>query len=264
MKGKKKGQDMTEASADTMTELIARPREYEVDFTFPNPPQLAPPVLGLYDVSFGYPNQPPLFTNLEFGVDMDSRISIVGPNGVGKSTLLKLLLGEVEPTSGEMRRNHRLRTAYYSQHSAESLPLEKSPVEHLTSMFKDVDVQFARKLLGSCGLSGHAHTIPIKDLSGGQKARVALGQLICSHPDIIILDEPTNNLDIESIDALGNAINDYDGGVIIVSHDARLITATDCRLYVVENQNLRKIDGEFDDYKDEVMEEVEKMVERNS
>lgn len=255
---------MTQASADTQMELISRPREYEVDFTFPNPPQLAPPVLGLYDVSFAYPKQPHLFKNVEFGVDMDSRISIVGPNGVGKSTLLKLLLEECEPTDGELRRNHRLRTAYYSQHSAEALPLDKSPTEHLTGKFNDVNVQFARKLLGSCGLSGHAHTIPIKDLSGGQKARVALGELICSHPDIIILDEPTNNLDIESIDALARAINDYQGGVIIVSHDARLITATDCLLYVVENKNLRKIDGDFDDYKDEVMAEVEDMVERNS
>merc|ERR1711976_1037952 len=125
--------------------------------------------------TFGYPGQPNLFENVELGVDMDSRISIVGPNGVGKSTLLKLLLGELEPTSGECRRNHRLRTAYYSQHSAEYLPLEVSPVEYLRNKFdKDCDYQKARECLGNTGLDGKVHTIPIKDLSGGQKARVAL------------------------------------------------------------------------------------------
>ena len=249
---------MMEDSSSNQAELIAKPREYVVDFTFPNPPQLAPPVLGLYDVSFGYPKQPYLFKNVEFGVDMDSRISIVGPNGVGKSTILKLLLGELEPTEGECRRNHRLRTAYYSQHSAEYLPLDQSPVEYLVSKFdQDVNYQYARKLLGNTGLEGHAHTIPIADLSGGQKARVALAQLICSAPDIIVLDEPTNNLDIESIDALGAAINDYDGGVIIVSHDARLITETECQLYICGEKNLIKFDGDFEDYKDMVIDELE-------
>lgn len=125
-------------------------------------------------------------------------------------------------------------------------------------------MQKSRKLLGSCGLASHAHTIPIRDLSGGQKARVALAELISSFPDIIILDEPTNNLDIESIDALAVAIQEYKGGVIIVSHDARLITATECQLYVVENKGLRKFDGDFEDYKDEVMQELEEMLEKNS
>ena len=224
-----------------------------------------PLVFGLYDVSFGYPGQPLLFENVEFGVDMDSRISIVGPNGVGKSTLLKLLLGEIEPTTGECRRNHRLRTAYYSQHSAEYLPLEVSPVDYLKNKFdKDCDYQKARKYLGNTGLDGKAHTIPNKDLSGGQKARVALADLILSCPDILIFDEPTNNLDIESIDALADAINAYSGGVVIVSHDARLITATNCQLWVVGNKNCVDSKGDFEDYKQTIMDELEEMLEKNS
>lgn len=264
-KGKKKGSQNMEESGETAVELIRKPREYTVKFAFPDPPTLHPPILGLYNVHFAYSNQPPLFENVEFGVDMDSRISIVGPNGVGKSTLLKLLCGTLEPTKGEMRKNHRARIAFYSQHSADQLDLDKSPTEYLQSKF-NLQYQEARKRLGSVGLVSDAHTIPNRDLSGGQKARVALAELISSAPDILILDEPTNNLDLESIDALAEAINDYHGGVIIVSHDSRLITETNCQLWVVENKSINQIDGDFFDYREEILnslgEEVMKKLER--
>ena len=109
---------------------------------------------------------------------------------------------------------------------------------------------------GSFGLQSHAHTVQMKDLSGGQKARVALAELTLSAPDVVILDEPTNNLDIESIDALAEALNDYQGGVIIVSHDERLIRDTDCQLWVIEDQSIEEIDGGFDDYRKEVLDEL--------
>ena len=111
-------------------------------------------------------------------------------------------------------------------------------------------------LPGSFGLQSHAHTVQMKDLSGGQKARVALAELTLSAPDVVILDEPTNNLDIESIDALAEALNDYQGGVIIVSHDERLIRDTDCQLWVIEDQSIEEIDGGFDDYRKEVLDEL--------
>uniref|UniRef100_H2YSV8 ABC transporter domain-containing protein n=1 Tax=Ciona savignyi TaxID=51511 RepID=H2YSV8_CIOSA len=253
-KGRRGASVMVE-SVETTTELIAKPREYVVKFSFPDPPVLSPPILGLHNVDFGYANQPVLFKNLEFGIDMDSRIAIVGPNGVGKSTLLKLLCGYLEPTAGESRRNSRLRFAYYSQHSADQLDVEKSATQYLRDKF-NLDYQASRKRLGSVGLVSHAHEIPIRDLSGGQKARVALAELICYAPDILILDEPTNNLDLESIDALAAAINQYKGGVLIVSHDARLITETDCTLWVVENQTVNQIEGDFDDYKQEILESL--------
>ena len=109
---------------------------------------------------------------------------------------------------------------------------------------------------GSFGLQSHAHTVKMKDLSGGQKARVALAELTLSAPDVVILDEPTNNLDIESIDALAEALNDYQGGVIIVSHDERLIRDTNCQLCVIEDQSIEEIDGDFDDYRKEVLDEL--------
>lgn len=257
-RGKRKG-DPTEDELQTQ-ELLKRPKEYVVKFTFPNPPTLNPPILGMYTVDFGYKGQPKLFVNADFGIDMNSRVAIVGPNGVGKSTFLKLLQGELSPLSGEVRKNHRLRIGSYSQHSADQLTMDVSPVEYLQTKY-NMQYQESRKLLGRFGLISHAHTIKTKDLSGGQKSRVAFADLCQSQPDVIILDEPTNNLDIESIDALADAINKYSGGVIIVSHDARLITETDCQLWVIENQTINEIDGDFDDYKRELLEELGELLD---
>merc|ERR1719232_1367453 len=235
------------------TELLERPKEYIVKFRFPETSALQPPILGLHDASFNYPGQAPLFKKVDFGIDMESRIAIVGPNGVGKSTFLKLLLGDLEPTKGECRRNLRLKVGRFDQHSGEHLTAEESPTEYLMRLF-NLPVEKARKQLGSFGLQSHAHTIKMKDLSGGQKSRVALAELTLSAPDVVILDEPTNNLDIESIDALAEAIGEYEGGVIIVSHDERLIRDTECQLWVTEDQTINEIEGDFDDYRKEVLE----------
>lgn len=212
----------------------------------------------LLDVTFGYKNDV-LFKNLDFSVDMSSRITIVGPNGVGKSTLMKLLDGRIEPTSGECRKHRQLKIGWFDQHANEALNGEATPIEFLATKF-NIDYQEARKNLGRCGLPGHSHTVKIKDLSGGQKSRVALANLALGNPDILLLDEPTNNLDIESIQALAEAIEEYEGGVCMVTHDERLIRATNCRLFIVENQEVNEIDGDFDDYRKEVLEQIEKDV----
>ncbi|XP_030596815.1 ATP-binding cassette sub-family F member 1 isoform X2 [Archocentrus centrarchus] len=251
LKGKKKGGQ--EEESQEATELLKRPKEYTVKFTFPNPPPLSPPILGLHSVDFGYESQKLLFKNVDFGIDMDSRICIVGPNGVGKSTLLLLLTGKINPTKGEMRKNHRLKVGFFNQQYADQLNMEETATEYLMRNF-NLPYQDGRKCLGRFGLESHAHTIQISKLSGGQKARVVFAELACRQPDVLILDEPTNNLDIESIDALSEAINEYKGAVIIVSHDARLITETQCQLWVVEDCSINQIDGDFDDYKREVLE----------
>lgn len=252
-KGKGKQRAAAEEDDDEPQQLLEKPREYQVKFSFPDPPPLNPPVLGAYDVEFGYPNRPLLFKDLNFGVDMDSRIAIVGPNGVGKTSLLNLLLGILTPLNGEVRKNHRLRLGVYNQHAADQLELKETPVEYLQRLF-DVNYQLARKTLGRYGLASHAHTIKIRDLSGGQKARVVFAELSLREPDVIIMDEPTNNLDIESIDALADAMNEYKGGVVLVSHDARLIQETNCALWVIENDTINEIDGDFEDYRKEVLE----------
>uniref|UniRef100_A0A8C5G0A6 ABC transporter domain-containing protein n=1 Tax=Gouania willdenowi TaxID=441366 RepID=A0A8C5G0A6_GOUWI len=203
-KGKKKG-GQEEESLEA-PELLKRPKEYTVKFTFPNPPPLSPPILGLY-----------------------SKICIVGPNGIYKH------LG------------------FFNQQYADQLNMEETASEYLMRNF-NLPYQDSRKCLGRFGLESHAHTIQISKLSGGQKARVVFAELSCRQPDVLILDEPTNNLDIESIDALSEAINEYKGAVIIVSHDARLITETQCQLWVVEDTSINQIDGDFDEYKREVLE----------
>ncbi|CAG9766826.1 unnamed protein product [Ceutorhynchus assimilis] len=240
-------------------ELLQRPKEYMVKFRFPEPPPLQPPVLGLHNCTFAYSGQKPLFVKTDFGIDMTSRVAIVGPNGVGKSTFLKLLVGELTPQEGEARRNHRLRIGRFDQHSGEHLTAEETPSEYLMRLF-DLPYEKARKQLGTFGLASHAHTIKMKDLSGGQKARVALAELCLNAPDVLILDEPTNNLDIESIDALADAINEYTGGVIIVSHDERLIRETSCALYIIEHQTINELDGDFDDYRKELLESLGEVI----
>ncbi|KAH8276008.1 hypothetical protein KR018_007094 [Drosophila ironensis] len=260
---KNKTKQQKQDEDDGPQELLARPKEYIVKFRFPEPSQLQPPILGVHNVTFAFAGQKPLFIKADFGIDLTSRVAIVGPNGVGKSTFLKLLLGELEPQEGEQRKNHRLHVGRFDQHSGEHLTAEESAAEYLQRLF-NLPHEKARKALGSFGLVSHAHTIKMKDLSGGQKARVALAELCLSAPDVLILDEPTNNLDIESIDALAEAINEYEGGVIIVSHDERLIRETGCTLYVIEDQTINEIDGEFDDYRKEVLDSLGEVVNNPS
>ncbi|EDV92168.1 ATP-binding cassette sub-family F member 1 [Drosophila grimshawi] len=260
---KNKSKQQKQDEDDGPQELLARPKEYIVKFRFPEPSQLQPPILGVHNVTFAFDGQKPLFIKTDFGIDLTSRVAIVGPNGVGKSTFLKLLLGELQPQQGEQRKNHRLHVGRFDQHSGEHLTAEESAAEYLQRLF-NLPHEKARKALGSFGLVSHAHTIKMKDLSGGQKARVALAELCLSAPDVLILDEPTNNLDIESIDALAEAINEYEGGVIIVSHDERLIRETGCMLYVIEDQTINEIDGEFDDYRKEVLDSLGEVVNNPS
>lgn len=165
------------------TELLQKPRDYIVKFHFPNPTPLNPPILGLNSATFSYGNNPPLFVNLDFGIDMSSRVAIVGPNGVGKSTFLKLLVGDLEPQKGDVIKNHRLRIGKYDQHSADQLNMDETPCEYLQRLF-NMPYQDSRKMLGKFGLASHAHTIKIRDLSGGQKARVALADLSCRAADV--------------------------------------------------------------------------------
>ena len=253
-------------------ELLAKVKEYKVKFTFKDPGELQPPILKMEDVAFRYPGAVnwifggPNAQKFNFGVDMpsrddeegvvsSSRVAILGPNGVGKSTLLKLMARELEPTEGSVRVNHLARIAKFDQHSGEHLPSEETPTEFLMRRF-NLQYQDARKQLGSFGLVGYAHTIPCKQLSGGQKSRVALCELALTAPHVLILDEPTNNLDLESIDALASALNDFKGGVIVVTHDERLILETNCVLWVVEDKCMYELDGDFDSYRIEILEQL--------
>jgi ATP-binding cassette subfamily F protein 1 len=152
----------------------------------------------------------------------------------------------------------------YNQHFVDRLPMGKTPVEHLRDRFEGVDYQSARNRLGKYGLEGHAHEVVMRDLSGGQKARVVFVDLSLQEPHILLLDEPTNNLDIETIDALCDAINEFNGGIVCVTHDQRLIEECDCKLWVVEKEGVTPWEAGFEDYKATILKELEEAVEKEA
>ncbi len=230
-----------------------KPKEYWVKFEFPYINKFENSIIEVYNVNFGYQENKLIFENINFGIDMNSRICITGLNGIGKSTLLKLITNKVKPNSGYININPKIRIGVYNQHFVDKLNMNLTPIEYLNNLYKDQKYQNIRNILGRVGLEGHAHTINIELLSGGQKARIVFAELILLKPHLLILDEPTNNLDIESINALSDAINNYNGGVIIISHDARLIESTDCNLWICEDKGVFIYEKEFSDYKQEVL-----------
>jgi len=214
-------------------------------------------VIQIRNVSFGYTNQPLLFKNLELNIDCDSKIAIVGPNGVGKSTLMNIILGELKPVSGEVYLNQHLRCAKFSQHFVDQLTMTDNPVDYLNLKFKELKSQEVRNKLGMFGLKGASHTQPISLLSGGQKSRVCLCEMSLKMPHIMFFDEPTNHLDIQSVDALGDALIEFNGGIIFITHDQRLVNRVAKELWVCKGaQNVERYEGTFDDYKQEIIEQM--------
>lgn len=233
-------------------QFLERRREYVVNFPFAVPNQLRDGcVCKLDNVSFHYPNGPELFSDVSVALWTDSRITLCGPNGIGKSTLLNLMTGVLEPTGGFVTLNRQVRIGRYNQHFVDKLPLEKSPTEYIQSLGIPEEDK-ARRLLGSFGLEGLVHKNQIATLSGGQKARVAFAAISAEAPHFILLDEPTNHLDVESIDALCESIRTFKGGILVVTHDARLIESTEMQIWVAGNKTVRKFDGGLEEYKDEV------------
>ncbi|VVU95206.1 ABC transporter [seawater metagenome] len=242
-------------------------KEYVVRIDFAEVGELPRPLVDMSQVSFGYTPDKKIFNNINFGLDMDSRITLVGPNGVGKSTFIKLMVGELKAEEGYVSRKNALRIGYYHQHFDSYLPMNQTPIEYIKSVYKPDKneqelvgsnlEQFVRKNLGTISLEGAAHTQKIGSLSGGQKARVALVSLILQRPHILLLDEPTNHLDIESINGLIEGINNFNGCVFIISHDSELITRTDSQLWVVNNKSIYEFDGEYEDYRDTIIEELQ-------
>lgn len=267
---KSKGKGKAEED-DTQIEAPKKWRDYSVEFHFPEPTELTPPLLQLIEVSFSYPNREDFrLSNVDVGIDMGTRVAIVGPNGAGKSTLLNLLAGDLVPTEGEVRRSQKLRIGRYSQHFVDLLTMEETPVSYLLRLHPEQEglskQEAVRAKLGKFGLPSHNHLTPIAKLSGGQKSRVVFTSISMSKPHILLLDEPTNHLDMQSIDALADALDEFSGGVVLVSHDSRLISRV-CEdeekstIWIVEDGTVRRFDGTFEEYKDELQKEIKAEVD---
>lgn len=216
--------------------------EKKISFTFKEVDRLPPPVIQVQNISFQYKEGAPwIYKNVEFGLDQDTRIALVGPNGAGKSTLLKLLIGELEPTDGMVRRHAHVKMGHYHQHLAEKLDMDLSPIAFMQKEFPELkEIDGIRKIIGRYGITGKQQTMPIRNLSEGQKCRVALAWVAWQNPHMLMLDEPTNHLDLESIDALADAIKKFNGGMVLVSHDFRLISQVADEIWICEKQCVTK------------------------
>ncbi|KAG0371557.1 hypothetical protein BGX24_001503, partial [Mortierella sp. AD032] len=177
-----------------------------------------------------------LYKGVNLGIDMDSRVALVGPNGAGKSTLLKLMTGELSATQGRVQRHMQLKLGKYNQHSADQLDMDLSPIDYLRKRFPEMpqDTDHWRQSIGKYGLTGAHQTSPIGHLSHGLQTRLVFAELALSRPHMLLLDEPTNHLDMESIDALADAIKTFTGGVVLVSHDFRLLKEVADHIIVVD------------------------------
>ncbi|KEH42262.1 putative adenosinetriphosphatase [Medicago truncatula] len=256
---------------EAQVEVPHKWRDYSVKFHFPEPTEFTPPLLQLIEVSFSYPNRKDFrLSDVDVGIDMGTHVAIVGPNGAGKSTLLNLLAGDLVPSEGEVRRSQKLRIGRYSQHFVDLLTMDETPVQYLLRLHPDQEglskQEAARAKLGKFGLPSHNHLSPIVKLSGGQKARVVFTLISMSKPHILLLDEPTNHLDMESIKALADALDKFTGGVVLVSHDSRLISRV-CKdeersqIWVVEDGTVRNFPGTFEDYKEDLLKEIKAEVD---
>jgi len=220
------------------------------EISFPAPEKmLSPPIIAVDDVSVGYDPKKPVLNRVTLRIDNDDRIALLGANGNGKSTLVKLLANRLTPFSGAITRAEKISIAYFAQHQLDELSEDGSPYDHVRRLMPDAPETKVRGRTGAIGFSGKAGDTLVKNLSGGEKARLLLGLATFFGPNMIILDEPTNHLDIDSRAALAEAINEFPGAVIMVSHDRYLIDACADRLWVVADHAVTTYDGDLDDYR---------------
>ncbi|MCK1385237.1 ABC-F family ATP-binding cassette domain-containing protein [Bradyrhizobium sp. 21] len=220
------------------------------EITFPAPEKiLSPPIIAVDNATVGYDPNTPVLNRVTLRVDNDDRIALLGSNGNGKSTLVKLLAGRLAPFSGKVTRADKLSIAYFAQHQLDELNEDASTYDHVRKLMGDAPEAKVRARAGAIGFSGKAADTKVAKLSGGEKARLLLGLATFFGPNMIILDEPTNHLDIDSRAALAEAINEFPGAVIMVSHDRYLIESCADQLWIVADRTVTNYDGDLDEYR---------------
>jgi len=220
-----------------------------ITFDFPSPKELPPPLINIHNGEVGYEPGKPVLRNISLRIDMDDRIALLGANGNGKSTLAKLLSDRLELMAGEKTASSKLRIGYFAQHQTDELIGEQTPYQHMAALMPDAIESKVRAQLGRFAFEGDKGDTKVKDLSGGEKARLLFALMTLDAPHMLILDEPTNHLDIDSRDALNHALNAYEGAVIIISHDPYLIEACADRLVLVADGTVTAFDGDVSEYR---------------
>jgi len=230
------------------------PKKYEIKINFPSVDRISTKsVIKFVNVNFSYVNDTPILIDCDLNISLDDRILIVGSNGVGKTTLFKLIKQDIKPITGSIIMDSRIKIFYYSQQIIENLPLNKTPLEYLLSIDHTLKIEDCRKILSKVGLFKtdilDPCIITIDKLSGGQKARLSLSRIQILKPDIILLDEPTNHLDIETINGLIAGINEYEGGIILITHDIYLINSiNNIRVMELNNSKLINLTNGINQY----------------
>src|SRR5437868_9857291 len=218
------------------------------EISFPAPEKiLSPPIIAADNVVVGYDPNTPVLNRVTLRVDNDDRIALLGSNGNGKSTLVKLLAGRLAPFSGKVTRADKLSIAYFAQHQLDELEAHATVYDHVRELLPDAPEAKVRAVAGSFGFSAENADKKVEKLSGGEKARLMMGLATFGGPHLLILDEPTNHLDIDSRAALIEAINDYSGATILVSHDRHLLDACADQLWLVANGRVTPFDGDLED-----------------
>ncbi|MDF2603246.1 MAG: transporter ATP-binding protein [Sphingomonas sp.] len=218
-----------------------------LSFGFPDPEPLRPPLVTLDYASVGY-GDTPILRRLNLRMDPDDRIALLGRNGNGKTTFARLIAAQLAPMEGSMTASNRMRVGYFTQYQVEELDSDDTPLAHMTRVMKGATPAAVRAQLGRFGFSGDRATATVGKMSGGEKARLALALITREAPHLLILDEPTNHLDVDAREALVQALNDYKGAVLIVSHDRHMVELTADRLVLVDGGTAREFDGTLDDY----------------
>ncbi|MFW2831578.1 ABC-F family ATP-binding cassette domain-containing protein [Sphingomonas sp. ID0503] len=230
-----------------MQPIASAAEDPTLSFGFPNPTELRPPLITLDLASVGY-GDTPILKRLNLRIDPDDRVALLGRNGNGKTTLARLLAAQLTPMDGDMTASGKMKVGYFTQYQVEELDSDDTPLEHMTRVMKGATPAAVRAQLGRFGFSGERATGKVGKMSGGEKARLALALITRDAPHLLILDEPTNHLDVDAREALVQALNDYTGAVLLVSHDRHMVELTADRLVLVDEGTAREYDGSLDDY----------------
>ncbi len=236
-----------------MTPVAAAVEDPSLTFGFPNPGETKPPMIVLDEAAVGYEEGNPVLSHLSLRIDPEDRIAFLGRNGNGKTTLARLLAGQLEPMSGEIAIHGKTRVGYFTQYQVEELDGGDTPLDHMTRAMPEAKPGAVRAQLGRFGFSGDKAMMQVAKLSGGERARLALALITRDAPHLLILDEPTNHLDVDAREALVQALNDYSGAVVIVSHDRHMLELTADRLLLIDEGRATEFEGSIDDYTDLVL-----------